>query len=258
MTEGSSGPAPALLCDADGCLFPSEEPAYEASAQVTAAFLADMGVDRTYSAEELQAEFVGLNFRATAVALCRRHGVSLSQDVLEHWTGLERDVVTRHLARELRPDPSVGAALARIAPKARLAVVSSSARPRIDACLEATDLTRLFAADQRFSAESLEPPASKPDPAVYLRAARCLGEDSDLLAVEDSVVGVRAAVAAGIPVLGLVQFVAPDRRRDHTAALLDAGAARVLASWDAVVEVAADRWARPASATAPTARAVLS
>ena len=29
-----------LLCDADGNLFPSEEPAFEASAEVTNAFLA--------------------------------------------------------------------------------------------------------------------------------------------------------------------------------------------------------------------------
>ena len=38
-----------LLCDADGNLFPSEEPAFEASAEVTNAFLASLGIDRRYT-----------------------------------------------------------------------------------------------------------------------------------------------------------------------------------------------------------------
>ena len=43
----------ALLCDADGNLFPSEEPAFEASVQVTNAFLASLGSDRRYTADDL-------------------------------------------------------------------------------------------------------------------------------------------------------------------------------------------------------------
>ena len=38
-------PVEAVLCDADGNLFPSEEPAFDASAEVTNAFLASLGVD---------------------------------------------------------------------------------------------------------------------------------------------------------------------------------------------------------------------
>ena len=52
-----SDPAPApfdvarvrtLLCDADGCLFPSEEPAFVASAKVTNDLLADLGVEKRF------------------------------------------------------------------------------------------------------------------------------------------------------------------------------------------------------------------
>jgi HAD superfamily hydrolase (TIGR01509 family) len=49
-----------------------------------------------------------------------------------------------------------------------------------------------------------EVPARKPDPAPYLLAAGCLGADpSCCVAVEDSPVGVRSALAAGAAVLGV-------------------------------------------------------
>ena len=40
-----------LLCDADGNLFASEEPAFEASAEVTNRFLAELGDARRFTAE---------------------------------------------------------------------------------------------------------------------------------------------------------------------------------------------------------------
>jgi hypothetical protein len=41
----------ALLCDADGNLFPSEEPAFVASAVVTNQFLAELGISERVDAE---------------------------------------------------------------------------------------------------------------------------------------------------------------------------------------------------------------
>jgi beta-phosphoglucomutase-like phosphatase (HAD superfamily) len=231
---------PTLLCDADGCLFPSEDPAYDASATVTARFLDQMGIEESWSADELRREFTGLNFRATATELCRRHDVHVPADVLDHWVEVERDVVTRHLAQVLRPDPSVQDSLRVLAPAVQLAVVSSSAAPRIGECLEATGLAALFPVRHRFSAEDLEPPASKPAPDVYLGAMRSLGVPPErALAVEDSVVGVRAAVAAGVPVVGLVRFVAAEETPERRAGLLEAGAAAVVESWDEVADMAA-------------------
>jgi hypothetical protein len=37
-----------LLCDADGNLFPSEEPAFVASAEVTNRFMASLGLSRRF------------------------------------------------------------------------------------------------------------------------------------------------------------------------------------------------------------------
>jgi beta-phosphoglucomutase-like phosphatase (HAD superfamily) len=75
-------------------------------------------------------------------------------------------------------------------------------------------------------------PTSKPDPAVYLHACRQAGVDPRSgLAVEDSIVGVQSAVAAGVPTIGNLQFVQPGERADRERGLREAGVLTVVASW---------------------------
>ena len=244
----SPDPAPAapdvagvrtLLCDADGCLFPSEEPAFVASANVTNDLLADLGVEKRFLPDELRAIAMGKNFRATAIDLAQSFGVDLPPEELERRAVLERQEVSAHLGRVLAPDAAVREPLARLASRLDLAVVSSSALGRLDVCFEATDLARLFPAHLRFSAEdSLPVPTSKPDPAVYSLAGERLGvSGEEALAVEDSVTGVSSARAAGFPTVGNVFFVAPAEREERVAALLEAGAATVVSSWWQLAEL---------------------
>lgn len=222
-----------LLCDADGNLFPSEKPAFVASAEVTNRLMTDLGIDRRFTAAELRAEALGRSFRSTALELAARHGVPLDPIELESYVEEERRAVTALLSRVLEPDPDVREPLRALARRFRLAVVSSSAIARLDACFRATGLDDLFPADVRFSAEdSLPAPASKPDPAVYAFAGEALGVSRDrALAIEDAVAGVRSAVGAGFPTVGNLAFVEPDGREQRAAALLDAGATGVVRSW---------------------------
>jgi beta-phosphoglucomutase-like phosphatase (HAD superfamily) len=228
-----------LLCDADGTLFPSEEPAYAASADVTNRFLAGLGAERGYAADELQRMTNGKNFRAAAADLAAAHQQELTGADLEHWVAEEKAVVTAHLRTVLRPDPEVRGPLERLAGRFALAAVTSSASSRLAACLEVTDLVPLFAADRRFSAEdSLTEPTSKPDPAVYVHAGRTLGVGpADAVAVEDSLNGARSAVAAGYPTIGILQFVPEAERRDRAAALREIGVAAVVDSWTEAEEL---------------------
>jgi beta-phosphoglucomutase-like phosphatase (HAD superfamily) len=226
-----------VLCDADGNLFPSEEPAFDASARVTNALLASLGSDRRHTADELRHAATGMNFRTTAGMLARTEG---RHDVdLEPWVAEERRVVTAHLGATLRPHPPTLAALERLAARYPLAAVSSSALARLAVCFTATGLDGLIPPDRRYSAEdSLPTPASKPDPAVYLHACAELGiAPSEGLAVEDAVAGVRSAVAAGCPTVGNLLFVAEDERADRAAALLDAGALTVVDSWSQLADL---------------------
>lgn len=230
----ADAPVEALLCDADGCLFPSEEPAFEASAQVTNRFLAEIGASRRFSGEELRLATTGKNFRTTAAALAAEEGEAVVPEVLERWVEAERRAVTAHLGEVLEPDPLVLEPLGRLAESHTLAVVSSSASARVDACLEATGLAGLFPGAHRFSAEnSLPVPTSKPDPAIYLHAMGQLGVSPQRsIAVEDSVPGASAAVAAGCRTVGNVVFVPPAERAERRAALECAGVDEVISSWE--------------------------
>jgi beta-phosphoglucomutase-like phosphatase (HAD superfamily) len=222
-----------LLCDADGNLFPSEEPAFAASTEVTNRLLAELGIDRRFAPAELQRLALGRNFRATAAELALQAGVTLPAGALEPWVAEERRAVIAHLGEVLGPDPEVRDPLAVLARSFRLAVVSSSATARLAACFTATRLDERFPPEVRFSAEdSLPVPTSKPDPAVYAFAGERLGVAGAAgLAVEDAVAGVRSAVAAGFPAIGNVQFVPAEEREARGAALRDAGAVAVVASW---------------------------
>lgn len=233
------GAVQVLLCDADGNLFGSEGPAFEASAQVTNRLLADLGIDRAFTPEALRHRSMGKNFRATASELAAEAGVTISQEALERWVVAERQAVVEHLASVLRPDPRVSEPLHELSRRFRLAVVSSSASARLDACLIATGLDRLMPPSVRFSAEdSLPVPTSKPDPAIYAFAGQQLGATgASALAVEDAVAGVRSAVAAGFPVVGNLQFVPPDEVGDRTAALLEAGVTAIVPSWSHLDEL---------------------
>jgi beta-phosphoglucomutase-like phosphatase (HAD superfamily) len=229
-----------VLCDADGNLFPSEEPAFVASAEVTSRFLAEHGVQRHYEAEELRLATTGMNFRSTVVALAREHGLpELSPEVLEHWVDTEKRAVTAYLRTALQPDPDVLGPLTTLAEHHALAAVSSSADARIAACFEVTGMAGFFPADRRFSAEdSLPVPTSKPDPAIYQHALRALGfAPEQAVAVEDSIAGATSAVAAGIPTLGNLQFVQPAERDERRRLLTDAGVLTLVDSWAEVVDL---------------------
>ena len=233
----SALPATWLLCDADGTLFPSEEPAYDASAQVTNRFLAGLGADRTYSPTELQSLTNGKNFRAAAGQLAQGYGRELAPAELDRWVAEEKDVVTAHLQTVLRPDPAVQESLRVLDERFSLAAVTSSARARLDACLEVTDLSPLFAPARRYSAEdSLPVPTSKPDPAVYAFALHDLeATPDDAVAVEDSLNGALSATAAGLRTVGIVAFVPPEHREERAAGLREVGCVEVVASWAELV-----------------------
>jgi beta-phosphoglucomutase-like phosphatase (HAD superfamily) len=252
-----------LLCDADGNLFPSEEPAFDASVGVTNRFLQRYGLPGDLRAEDLLEQTTGKNFRTTAVDLAVASGVpveaglaigrdgaqvasqrqldsgeALTVGALEEWVREERAIVTAHLGVTLTPDRDVLEPLRFLCGRYALAAVSSSASARLDACFAATGLDDLMPAPVRFSAEdSLPVPTSKPDPAVYLFAGEVLGiRGPQGLAIEDSVPGTTSAVAAGFPTVGNVMFVPQRERPRRSTELREAGASAIVESWAELAE----------------------
>jgi len=81
-----------------------------------------------------------------------------------------------------------------------LGLASSANRPLIDLVLELTGMSGLF----RATVSSEEVARGKPEPDVYLEAARRLEADpADCVAVEDSTNGIRSASAAGMRVVAV-------------------------------------------------------
>ena len=245
MTAGTTATLPRdvvsglthLLCDADGNLFPSEEPPCVASAEVTNRFLAELGDPRRFTPEELRLATTGMNFRTTARRLATEAG--RPEVDVEPWVAEEKRAVTTHLGEHLRPHEPTTAALTALSAHLRLAAVSSSALGRLAACFTATGLDGLIPPDQRFSAEdSLPVPTSKPDPAVYLFACERLGTAPAAgLAVEDSVPGALSAVRAGCPTVGNLLFVQQDERAERETALREAGVLTVVSSWQELADL---------------------
>jgi beta-phosphoglucomutase-like phosphatase (HAD superfamily) len=226
-----------IMCDADGNLFPSEEPAFEASAQIVNHLMGNLGASRRFSASELRLATTGQNFRRTAQQLSAAAGRPLSEEDLEPWVKREVDEVTAHLARVLQPDAAVQQALGTLSRRFGLAAVTSSALKRLNACLEACGLGAFFPPDRRFSAEDSLPVAqSKPRPDIYLHALACTTIPAErALAIEDAVAGVTSARAAGVRAIGNVGFVGLAERPMRERELRAAGAEAVFHSWDEIV-----------------------
>jgi HAD superfamily hydrolase (TIGR01509 family) len=223
----------ALLLDADGTLFPSEELAFQASAVITRQFADEFGLVGDFTAEHLRRTSTGKNFRTTAQELLAGAGLSADAAVLQSWISREEQAVTAYLGQHLRPNAEVLRALSELRATYPLAAVSSSGLGRLAASFSACGLDDLIPPNRRFSAEnSLPVPISKPDPAIYQFALRAYGlRPTQALAVEDSVTGARSAVRAGIATIGIVEFVPEAERVARTAELRDAGALTVVESW---------------------------
>ena len=102
--------------------------------------------------------------------------------------------------RELPLLPGAGRAVRALAARWPLGLASSSNREVIDLVLELADFGRLF--DVALSSEEVE--RGKPAPDIYLAVARELGADpARCVAIEDSSNGLRAAAAAGMPVIAV-------------------------------------------------------
>jgi HAD superfamily hydrolase (TIGR01509 family) len=198
-----------ILFDCDNTLVLSEPLAFAACADLSNAILEKYAPETThrYLGPALQREFVGKNFRALIAALEEKHGFTVPAEDVDVWVGKELGATVAKITAEATPCVGSMEVLAELHKegKYRLAVVSSSALPRVLASIEKTHQNAFFTPSHVFSAASMTPPTSKPDPAVYLHACQELGvAPAECVAIEDSKSGATAAVRAGIPLIGYV------------------------------------------------------
>ena len=116
----------------------------------------------------------------------------------EGFAGTVASATLRRFRAELRATRHAAHALSWL--RGRKCVASSSSHDRIRFSLETTDLMRFFEPNL-FSASDVR--NGKPAPDVFLHAAGRMHVDpGECIAIEDSAVGVAAAAAAGMKVVG--------------------------------------------------------
>jgi HAD superfamily hydrolase (TIGR01509 family) len=121
--------------------------------------------------------------------------------------------------RELRAVPNVATALSALASAGIRCCVATQARlEKMRLTLDVTDLASSFPEWTRFSADQVA--RGKPEPDLFLHAADGMGCDPDCcIVIEDSRVGVVAAVRAGMRVLGYAPNDDGSVLSDHGAAV---------------------------------------
>lgn len=212
----------AIIFDFDGVVADSEGPANRALAESLSA----IGLPTSF--EDSLRDYYGHNWQETRRRIEARLGGPLPEDFRD----AHRARARAHFAAGFAP---VAGAPAFIAATAHLprAIASSSNPDYIRWALERFGLAAAFAG-QIYSADGLA--RGKPHPDIYLTAAAGLGiAPEDCLAIEDSPTGARAAVAAGMHVVGLLAASHIRCAETQGAALRAAGVHRLALSFAEVL-----------------------
>lgn len=173
-----------LIFDCDGTLIDSEPLGHIAMAQE----LALLGIAE--DAGEMETRYRAWPLRDLLDDLQTRHATRLDEALETRW----RDRLATLYDRDLRPLDGADAMLAGL-PHAKC-VASNGPRSKIEHGLRNTGLLRHFG-DRLYSAYDIR--MWKPDPALFLHAARQMGFAPErCVVVEDSLIGLDAACAAGM------------------------------------------------------------
>lgn len=188
------------IFDCDGTLVDSE-PLSNKALELT---LSDYGIHE--SATSLLAEFRGWKFANVCQTLEARHSIPLDTSFAVDY----RRLMQRLFTESLLPIPGVIQALAQI--DLPMCVASSGPADKIEQSLTLTGLKRFFG-DNIFSSYVVK--SWKPDPGLFLHAAQEMGFAAGQCAVvEDSDLGIQAALNARIPAFWFTDKVLPSQWKD--------------------------------------------
>jgi HAD superfamily hydrolase (TIGR01549 family) len=185
----------AVLFDVDGVLLDSEEIHYAVEAQALRAFDIPATVDmikKQYSGSRLDVEFseIAKKFNKTIVF----------EEVLK-----ERDKLLKIALKDGFPKaPFVEEMLSDLSKKYLLALATMGEKHFIGEEIKRSNLQQYF----KVSIFGEDVSNSKPDPEIFLKAAKLLGVKPDeCIVIEDSARGIKAGKNAGMPVIA--------RKADH-------------------------------------------
>ena len=192
----------AVLFDFNGVLVNDEPQHCEALQRV----LAEEGIALTR--EDYYAHYLGLDDRSGFVEAYRRAQRTLTTELLKFLVDTKSKVYLELVQSSLQLVPGAREFVRDAAKRFRLGIVSGALRREIDTLLARTDLAPHF----EVIVAAGDVPHSKPNPASYLAALQAFSGQSpgsapiaaaSCVVIEDSVPGLQAALAAGMPCIVL-------------------------------------------------------
>ncbi|MBD1842062.1 HAD family phosphatase [Cyanobacteria bacterium FACHB-63] len=221
-------PRKVVLFDHDGTVVDSEIVALKSAWKLTAEVACEFSGARHYDLPDFIKHFAGKPYREILGQIYADAPMALTEADIQRLVLEEEDRAIDHLSIDAKPTEGTPAVLDELCDRGiEFALVSNSSLRRLEACLAASELMGYFG-DRVFSAaDSLPVRRPKPLPDIYLYAAQCLNaEVSNCIAIEDSISGVKSAVAAEIPmIVGYVggTHITEDERSDRISVLRSAG-----------------------------------
>ncbi|MEU2441367.1 HAD family hydrolase [Streptomyces rubradiris] len=190
-----------VIFDNDGVLVDSEP----LSNRLLAGYLTELGHPTSY--EDSIRDYMGSAMHRVHDLVLERTGRRLPED----FDDVFHARVFAAFERELRPVPGVTDVLEKLAADGvPYCVASSGSHERIRVGHRTTGLDRWFTEERIFSSEDVG--RGKPAPDLFLYAAERMGvAPGRCVVVEDSPLGVQAAVAAGMDVYGFTAMTPPER-----------------------------------------------
>jgi len=174
-----------VIFDCDGTLVDSEG-LFNRALSIK---LAERGVE--IAADHLVMRFRGIKFANVISAIEQEHSLKLDDAFIADY----RSLVENFFKDELRPCEGVIETLQKI--DLPMSVATNGPLAKMKVALEVTGLAHFF--NNRLCS-AYEVDSWKPDPGLFLHAAKAMNLSAkECLVVEDSVVGIEAAIAADMP-----------------------------------------------------------
>jgi HAD superfamily hydrolase (TIGR01509 family) len=204
-----------IIFDCDGTLVDSEY-LYNA---ITAELLNEIGYPEYTPALCLEL-FAGMAWSAIKAELEIRHQTKMPEDIVQRYIR----IANTRMDHDFQSAPGADEVLTDLGRDHVMCVASNGERGNVLKSLTVTKLIRHFAEENIFTKIQVARP--KPAPDLFLFACDRMGyQPQEALVIEDSVAGVRAAVAAGIRVLG---YTGTAHDKDKAADMLKKAGAQVV------------------------------
>ena len=191
----------AIIFDFDGVIADTEPLHFAALRQVLA------GIDIVLTEPEYYADYLGFDDRGCLTEALHRHHRPVTSDLLAQLMGQKAHAYLTAVKQHLAIFPGVRELVQEAAERYPLAVASGALRNEIELILEESGLRKAFR--HITSAEDVIRGKPAPDPFVHAMAglnrsyANLSLTPADCLVIEDSLPGIRGALAAGMKVLAV-------------------------------------------------------